>query len=381
MPPTRVPRCGALVVVVARARAPRAAPPSRESARERVRVGCPSSGRARVEGAVCSCSECRAPAPAPSVWPCPRTSSRAPDDGAAPSHLEPCARAPRAVSAAPAPLEPCARRPRAAPAPSEPRPRRERRGGRVLASSVRRPRRASGAVAAPATSVPCARAERAVAGRGRVPASSVRCARVERGALPPRVPRSSSECRVLASRERPWCARDERAVQLSCPSSECRASDERAAVLAHRVPPRCARDEGAAVLSPSVRRPCARAERAAVLVVRVRSSRARVDGAACSRRTSRGPAPATRERPRLRRACRRPDAVVCSCRASGVLVPMEPPWCARVESAAVPVARVRCCGARVERAAVPSTTERYAGAVGAVSEWWTCLRRACRTDR
>nr|DAK36785.1 MAG TPA: hypothetical protein [Caudoviricetes sp.] len=121
----------------------------------------------------------------------------------------------------------------------------------VLAHPAPRPRRACGAVAAPATSVPCARVERAAAGRGRVPASMEPCARVARAA---------AVCSRRWSGGWPW--------------------------------------------------PCARVDRAAVLVAREPPARA--------------PAPS---------------------------------------------------------AAVPSTRERYAGAVGAVSEWWTCLRRACRTDR
>lgn len=202
---------------------------------------------------------------------------------------------------------------------------RPRRGSRVLVPSVPRlavavcPRRACG------------------------------CARDEGAVLPPRVPRSSSECRVLASRERSWCARDEGAalppLEPPCPRRACRG---RGACRPSAAPPTSERPCPSPACRRGVlvsrepwrpRRVCGR--RVPVVRVRPRPSsecgrpRARVDGAVCPRRTSRGHAPATRERPRLRRECRRHGAAVCSCRASGVLVPMEPSWCARVERAAV----------------------------------------------
>ena len=316
MPPTRVPRCGALVVVVAvpahpvprlrRGRVPASAPASgvrvvdvpasteprlrRRSRARAPRAACsrPASGGrgARAPRAVCSRPECRAAderaalAPALRVPPwCAR------DEGAAvlsPSERPPCARRPSAA----APVVRARRWPR------------PRRACRVLVPSVPRlavavcPRRACG------------------------------CARVEGAVLPPRVPRSSSECRVLASRERPWpCLRrvcrapaPRAAVPASIeprsrrPSSECRASDERAAVLAHRVPWWCAR----------------------------------VDGAVCPRRTSRRRVLASMEPPRLRRECRGPAAVVCPRRACRR---------ARVECAALGRSRRACRRARAQSAA------------------------------
>ena len=194
-------------------------------------------------------------------------------------------------------------------------------------------------------------------------------------------------CRVLASmepRSRPACrARGPSAVCSRRGSGRGRACVERAALppLEPSCPRRACRGRGArrpSAAPPTSERPrsrtaCSRSvlvtrepwrprrgcgRRVPVVRVRPRPSsecgggRARVDGAVCPSRGSRGPAPATRERPCLRRECRRHDAVVCSRRASGVPASIEPPWCARVESAAAPVARVRRRGARVERAVV-----------------------------
>lgn len=275
MPPTRVPRCGALVVVVAVLAHPVPRP----------RRACRAAARARDEGAVavcprracgvvaaCSRRECRAVAPATRVPPCPRRASGAPDGVAAHEPSVPRLRRGRVPASAPA----SGVRVVDVPAPHEPRLRRRSR----------------------------ALAPRAVCSR---PSSGVRGARAPRAV---------------------------------CSSSECRAPAERAALVV-RVP--CARVEGAVVAAPpsSVPRP------------RRACRRARVECAAL-----------WRPRRECRRARAQSAAAVCLRRGSR---------------------RARAGGAAARAlapsAAVPSTRERYAGAVGAVSEWWTCLRRACRTDR
>lgn len=381
MPPTRVPRCGALVVVVAvlAHRVPRLR-------RGRVPASAPASG-VRVVDVPASREPWR---PRPS-----RACGRARAPRAAPPPTEP---RPRTSSRVLAPHERCPRRPR----PSSrvlvarvPRPRRERCGGRARDERV-----VCSCRACRGWPWPCARAERAGVLASREPCSRPACrarrpsavcsrrgsgrgrARDERAALPPLEP----PCPRRACR-----GRGARRPSAAPPTSErpCSRTACRRGVLVSREPPCSRRASGRRV--PVVRvRPCSSSE--------CGGGRARVDRAVCSRRTSRGCVLVARERPRLRRERRRHDAVVCSCRASGVPASMEPPWCARVERAAAPELSVRRCGARVERAvvlalrvprpcasdegaAVPSTRERYAGAVGAVSEWWTCLRRACRIDR
>lgn len=274
-------------------------------------------------------------------------------------------------------------------------------------------------VAAPEHSVPRLR-------RGRVPASATASGVRVVDVPASREPRLRRRSRALAPRAvcpRPSSgARGACAPRAVCSSSECRAPAERAAP--EPAEPRRPRARVECVApSPSERRggracderavcscracrgwpwPCARVERAGVLASREPCSRpacrARRPSAVCSRRGSGRRVPATRERPRLRRECRRPDAVVCSCRASRrARRPCAALWrprreCrrARARSAAAVCLRRGSRRASDDRAAaralapsaaVPSTRERYAGAVGAVSEWWTCLRRACRTDR
>ena len=246
MPPTRVPRCGALVVVVAvlahrvprlrRGRVPASAPasgvrvvdvPASREPRPDDGAACsrPSSGvrGARAPRAVCSSPECRAPAeraaPAPRAprWPCARVECAAPSPserrgGRACDERAVCSR--RACGGWP---WPCARDERAV---------CPRRGSRAPA-----PR------AVLVVRVPCARVEGAVcscrwSGRG-VLASSVpprpspACGAV---ALAPSVPSCSrSECRgrVPPSREPSRTSRGSRAV---CPRPECRRALDEGAV-------------------------------------------------------------------------------------------------------------------------------------------------------
>lgn len=363
MPPTRVPRCGALVVVVAapephvprlrRGRVPASAiasgvrvvdvPASRElRPRTSSRVLAPPSGvrGARAPRAVCSSSECRAPA-------------------------ERAAPAPRA------PRWPCARVECVAPSPSE------RRGGRA-----RDERAVCSCRACRGWPWPCARVERAgvlasrepcsrPACRARRPSAVCSCRGSGRGVPASSVPRSWRTCRGARVDRAAVAAPVVRVPRLRRASGRARRpsavvpSPRRwSGVLASHEPRSSARDEGAA--APPSRVPPSR--RGGVLVSSER--RARVDRAAvvCSRRACRR---ARRPRAALwrpRRACRRARAqsaaAVCLRRGSRR---------ARAEGAAA--------RALAPSADVPSTRERYAGAVGAVSEWWTCLRRACRTDR
>lgn len=235
-----------------------------------------------------------------------------------------CSRRERGAVAPATSVPPCPRRASGAPAAVAvlahrvPRLRRGRVPASAPASGVR-------VVDVPASRAPRphtpsrARAERAVAGRARGPSAVCSCRACRDGPWPP-CPRRV--CGVLASME----PRSRPACRACRPSAVCSRTACRRRVLASNEPT-CSSSE------------CGR-------------PRARADGAVCSCRTSRGPAPATRERPRLRRECRRPAAAVCSRRVCGVLVPMEPPPCARVERAAAPELSVRRCGARVERAVV-----------------------------
>lgn len=128
-------------------------------------------------------------------------------------------------------------------------------------------------------------------------------------------PRPRTPSRVLAPRER-WCGA--RVDGAACPSSECRASAPApavSAVRARRPRSECRARRTSAALSSAV--PCSSSE----------CGRARRPSAAVA-------------------------AVVCPRRPSRVPASIEPSPCARVESAAVPVVRVRRCGARAERAAV-----------------------------
>lgn len=254
---------------------------------------------------------------ASSERPCPRRESRR----LAPEHPEPCARAEGAV---------CSRRACRAVAP---------------ATSVPPcPRRASGApavVAAPEPSVPRLR-------RGRVPASA-----------------PASGVRVVdvpASRE-PSCSSSGSRRRVPEPSVRPRPSSERGGRVPASIEP-CARVARAAFPRPRRGSRRASVERAAVQTPRC----ARDEGAVCSRRASRRDRRPCAALWRPRRECRRARAqsaaAVCLRRGSRRARAEGAAWCASVE-----------------RAAVPPSRERYAGAVGAVSEWWTCLRRACRTDR
>ena len=237
------------------------------------------------------------------------------------------------------------------------------------ASSVRAcSRRACGApavVAAPEPRVPRLR-------RGRVPASATASGVRVVDVPAPLEPRFRTPSRVLAPHER--CSRRPspssrvlvvRVPRSRRPSSECRASDERAAAPVVRARRWCARVDRAVC--------SCRWSRRGVLASRVPRPRRACRGA-------RRPCAALwRPRRECRRARARSAAAVClrrgsrRARAEGAA--------ARAPSAAVPPSIEPRARASVDRAAVPSTRERYAGAVGAVSEWWTCLRRACRIDR
>lgn len=312
-------------------------PRLRRGSRARVpRAACSRRGSgvrgARAPRAVCSSSECRAPAE-------------------------------RAAPASRAPRGPCARVECVAPSPSE------RRGGRARVECAVCSRRAcrgcpwpcarverAGVLASRERSWPCLRRVcRARGARAAVLVSSVRRPRAlaERAV---QLSRSSSECRVPA---------------LAVPSCSCPSPERR--VLVVRVPRsscswrtcRGARVDRAAVAAPVVRVPRlrrasgrARAPRAVVVCPRRGSRRALAERAAVVCPSS-----------ECGRARRPSAAVVCPRRSSRVLVSIEPPWCARVEGAAAPVARVRRCGARVERAAVLAlrVPRQCASAEGAVA--------------
>lgn len=270
MPPTRVPRCGALVVVVA---APEHSVPRLR--RGRVPASATASGVRVVD---------------------------------VPASREPRARARSA--ARPRPRRACgrARAPRAAPPPTEPRPSTP---SRVLAPLERCPRRPR-------------------------PSSRVLVVRVPRSSC------SSSECGACSRRA---CrGRGARRPSAAPSTSErpCSRTGCRRGVLVTREPWRPRRGSGRRV--PASMGPCARVARAAVTRLRRGSGRARVESAA-------------------------------------VLALRVPRPCASVEGAVAHEPREPHARALAPSAAVPPTRERYAGAVGAVSEWWTCLRRACRTDR
>lgn len=366
MPPTRVPRCGALVVVVAvlahpvprlrRGRVPASAtasgvrvvdvPASREPRRPRLRRAC---GRARAPRAVCSrrgsgARGARAPRAVCSSPACRASARRA----------APAPRAPRWPYAcvecvAPSPSERCGGRARDERAVCSCRachgwPWPCARVERAVCS--RRWSRARGPRAAPVVRVPCARVEGAAVA---VPPSSERRsrpssrrARVECAAAPRprracravvapvvRVPRARARgAVVLVPVARVPCARRPSAavvvlvVRVRCvlassvprsrrPSPECRASDERAAAPALRVPPQGARAERAAAPELSVRRCGARVEGAAVLALRVPRPCASVDGAAA-------------HEPREPRGVPEPREPPCPRRGSGTLVPWAP---------------------------------------------------------
>lgn len=243
MPPTRVPRCGALVVVVA---APEHSVP-------RPRRACRAVARARAEGAAAVCS-CRASG---AVVACSRRECRA---------VAPATRVPprtRRASGAPAVV--------AAHEPSVPRLRRGRVPASATASGVR-------VVDVPASREPrLRRRSRALAPRAACSCrgSGGRGARAPRAALVVRVPR------------RP-CARVERVAPSPSERRGGRACDERAVCSCRAC--RRARVECAALWRP--RRACrrARAQSAAAVCLRRGSRRARAEGAV---------------RPRPRPECRR----------------------------------------------------------------------------
>lgn len=219
MPPTRVPRCGALVVVVAVLAHPV----------PRLRRACRAVARARVEGAaavcsrracgavaVCSRRERGATAPATSVPPCPRRASGAPAVVAAHEPSVPRLRRWRVPASAPA----SGVRVVDVPAHLERRSRRRSRALAPRAVCSSSERRAPAERAALVVRVPCARGEGAAAPSSRVPRLR------RRGVLVSRVPpRPSPACGAVAlASSVPSCSRSECRGRVPPPREPSRTS-------------------------------------------------------------------------------------------------------------------------------------------------------------